>query len=179
MTPGPRPLTPIPTNSYTLPFRWPNYLIPSIPFLRHRPKLQFLEQPTSNCEASEAPLPSPSSLRDNSDGDEDDAASYSSYGSAITSPLAENDGDSDSDSDGYGDGDSDSDSDSDSHNESNSQAEESDSSSDDEHNDTPVSPKPTMEQSYLYGSTSVIKCRRCQSDLCFSENVVSKGFNVS
>ncbi|KAI5807480.1 yippee-like protein, partial [Peziza echinospora] len=30
---------------------------------------------------------------------------------------------------------------------------------------------------YLKGSTSVLKCRKCQSDICFSEHIVSKGFN--
>ncbi|KAF8464393.1 yippee zinc-binding/DNA-binding /Mis18, centromere assembly-domain-containing protein [Kalaharituber pfeilii] len=167
MTPGPRPLTPIPTSSYTLPFRWPNYLIPSIPFLRKAPKIPLLDQEVRSEQQQQqqqdesAAASSPTLLDHGQAYDDDDSASYSSYDSAITSPLSEH---SSSNGEAFGDSDSGS----------------SSTSSDDEEfsetNDGDTPPRP-REQNYLYGSTSVLKCRRCQTDICFSETIISKGFN--
>ena len=148
MTPGPRSGTPVPTNSYTLPFRWPNYLIPTIPFLKHIPKLPFLQHPQQT-----------STAKSQSDDGDDGSTSDSSYDSAITSPRPDQDSDRSS-----------------IHSDASSVSSSS-NSGDQNFDSAPVSPPPLIPQNYLYGSTSVLKCRRCQSDICYSESIISKGFN--
>ncbi|KAF8422714.1 yippee zinc-binding/DNA-binding /Mis18, centromere assembly-domain-containing protein [Tirmania nivea] len=150
MTPGPRPPTPLPNSSYTLPFRWPNYLIPTIPFLRNIPKLSFLHSaPTTLVVSPVANTVQSQPESDPDDDDDDDTASSSSYDSAITSLQSDQ---------GFSD-------------QANIFQSTSTSTSQD------LNPPPPLTQNYLYGSTSILKCRRCQTDICFSESVISKGFN--
>lgn len=160
MTLGPRPPTPIPTSTYTLPFRWPNYLIPTIPFLRSIPKPSFLHAtPATPATLVDPPVTIIAQSQSASDpDDDDDTASSSSYDSAITSPQPDQDF-------------------SDQVSLSTSASTTSTSTSSQDFNSAPLSPPPPPPQNYLYGSTSILKCRRCQTDLCFSESVISKGFN--
>lgn len=167
MTPGPRPLTPIPagSRSLSLPFRWPNYLTPSILFSRQIPKPQFLRS---------QPLETSSAQNGDDDDDNDTSSSDSSYDSAITSPRSDSSTTSTTSTS------------SSTHHLSPSlvslsgsvAAPSTTTTSSSSHNISPAPlPTPSPTPNYLYGSTSILKCCRCQSDICFSETIISKGFN--
>ena len=174
MTPGPRQRAPIPVNTrpFSLAFRWPNYLVPSVLFTRHIPKPAFLQRPP---EAPSAQQQHSSNVGD--DGDNDASSSSSSYNSAITSPHTDTTASPSSSSS------SSPSLSSSTHHVSPSllslsgSADPSASTSSSSDTSPTSQPTPSSGQNYLYGSTSILKCRRCQSDICFSETVISKGFN--
>ena len=170
MTPGPRPLTPIPAGS-RLSFRWPNFLTPSILFSRQIPKPAFLRP--------RLPEASPAHNPNHEDDDGNDiSSSDSSYDSAITSPHTDTTTTSSSSSSSSSLPSSIHHISPSSVSLSSSVAPSTSTTSSSFHDTSPASqPAPSSSQNYLYGSTSILKCHRCQSDICFSETIISKGFN--